>query len=196
MTKIGSDADAAVLHSLRLKGRAQPAAIAAATGLDPAAVTDALAAAEEAGLVVQRTGRLSGWALSPAGREAADARIATERTEVDASALAGVYDRDFLPLNQDLKGVCTGFQLDPADRDGMVAGLTGVQERAEVVLAGMSGPLPRLGAYEGRLRAAYDRVLGGQTSALAQPMTDSYHDVWLELHEDLLQVLDREREED
>ena len=196
MTTIGSDVDAAVLHSLRLKGRAQPAAVAAATGLDPAAITDALAAAAEAGLVVQRTGRLSGWALSPAGREAADARIEAERAEVDGAALAGAYDRDFLPLNRDLKGVCTGFQLDPADRDGMVAGLTGVQERAQAVLAEMSGPLPRLGAYGGRLRAAYDRVLGGQTSALAQPMTDSYHDVWLELHEDLLQVLGREREED
>jgi hypothetical protein len=36
---------------------------------------------------------------------------------------------------------------------------------------------------------AYDRLIGGDVRWLTTPMIGSYHDVWMELHEDLLMTL-------
>jgi hypothetical protein len=44
-----------------------------------------------------------------------------------------------------------------------------------------------------RLAAALDRVRGGEVAAFARPMADSYHDIWMELHQDLLLSAGRER---
>jgi hypothetical protein len=53
--------------------------------------------------------------------------------------------------------------------------------------------LPRSAAYQNRLTAALDRVRGGNTAAFARPMADSYHDIWMELHQDLLLSAGRDR---
>jgi hypothetical protein len=50
-------------------------------------------------------------------------------------------------------------------------------------------------AYAGRLAAAYDRALAGETDFVSGVRVDSYHTVWHELHEDLLRVLGRTRQE-
>ena len=42
------------------------------------------------------------------------------------------------------------------------------------------------GAVARRLSAALEKVHGGDTAAFARPMYDSYHDIWMELHQDLL----------
>ncbi len=45
----------------------------------------------------------------------------------------------------------------------------------------------------GAVRPALDAFRGGDDDALAKPLSGSYHDVWMELHEDLLATLGRER---
>jgi hypothetical protein len=47
--------------------------------------------------------------------------------------------------------------------------------------------------YQPRLNSALTAFSDGNTEALARPMTGSYHDVWMELHEDLLLALARQR---
>jgi hypothetical protein len=49
--------------------------------------------------------------------------------------------------------------------------------------------------YRVRLAEAYDQVLAGQHEYVSGVRIDSYHTVWFELHEDLLRMLGREREE-
>jgi hypothetical protein len=49
--------------------------------------------------------------------------------------------------------------------------------------------------YRRRLDDAYDKVLAGEHDHVSGARIDSYHTVWFELHEDLLRMLGREREE-
>ena len=61
------------------------------------------------------------------------------------------------------------------------------------VTAELAGFLPRFGRYEDDFTAALDRLRNGDTRALAAPLSASYHDHWMELHQDLLSTLGRER---
>src|SRR4051794_21981478 len=96
-----SDPDFLVLHALRLKGFAQPDAVAATTGLSEADVAATLVRAAEAGQVQKREGRITGWALTPPGRAAHRGLLEDEaagagcRDKVDASY------RRFLEINGD-----------------------------------------------------------------------------------------------
>ena len=44
-----------------------------------------------------------------------------------------------------------------------------------------------------RFSTALERLRAGDTDAFTRPLTDSYHDVWMQLHEDLLLTMGRER---
>ena len=67
-----------VLHGLRLKGFAEPDAVAAAVGLPASTVAEHLVALAEAALVVRREGRLTGWSLTAAGRAEQERILAFE----------------------------------------------------------------------------------------------------------------------
>ena len=192
-----TDLDTAVLHVVRLKGRASSAGIALAI---PAEEEPALATLErlaEEGLVIHRTGRVGGWILTPAGRERSDQLVRDERDRLDLGALGGLYDERFLRLNREFKALCTRWQVARGDEAEFGRELERLHAENLTLLKRFGALADRLReGYEGRFRAAHLRFLGGDHNALLQPLTDSYHDVWLELHEDLLLVLDRRREED
>jgi hypothetical protein len=177
---------------LRLKGRATTAAVSAALGVDAASV---LEQAQAEGLCTLRTGRLSGWLLTPEGREREAELSAAERASADLSPLAAGYDTEFLALNRTFKQVCTDWQLN-SDVAATAEALLRVHQTIGDLLAAYAAVLPRFAAYQPRFDAALERFRGGDTRALIQPLSDSYHDIWLELHEDLLRVLDKQREED
>src|ERR1700731_1626036 len=111
-----SDPGFLVLHGLRLKGFAEAWVLAGLTGLDQRDVGRRLDAAAAAELVLHRDGRISGWALTPAGRAHHAELLAVD---MDAAAcreaLRDMYPR-FGELNADLKSVCTDWQL----RDGVL----------------------------------------------------------------------------
>ena len=64
------------------------------------------------------------------------------------------------------------------------------------VLASMGQLIERLSPYGSRLEQACRRVVGGETKMFTGVMCGSYHDVWMELHEDLIltQRVDRAEE--
>ena len=51
----------------------------------------------------------------------------------------------------------------------------------------------RFEGYRARLRAARQKVDDGAHEWLTSPRIDSYHTVWMQLHEDLLLALGKER---
>jgi hypothetical protein len=117
------------------------------------------------------------------------------------------YER-FERINRDLLRLFTEWQMmpvgsetvpndhsDPEYDDRVVDRLGALHERAERPLRELSALEPRLGEYVRRLDAAYDRVLAGAHEFVSGVQVDSYHTVWFELHEDLLRMLGREREE-
>ena len=56
---------------------------------------------------------------------------------------------------------------------------------AEPVVSEMGGVLERLSPYSSRLTVVLGRVKQGETNLFTGVMCGSYHDAWMELHEDL-----------
>src|SRR5437773_879153 len=100
-----------VLHTLRLKGFASAEAVAGITGQPLADVDAALAQAKDDAWVMYREGRVSGWALTPAGRERHGELLGAERSAAGyREAVQRGYTR-FLDVNADLLAVCTDWQM-------------------------------------------------------------------------------------
>lgn len=192
-----------VLHTLRLSGFVDAPAVARRTGLDQGTVDAVLASAAGAGRVKERTGRVAGWTLTADGRSEHARLLAAE---LDASGARPAVERAeerFLELNQPFKEICSRWQLRPdgtpndhsdaAYDRGVVDELGALHPRAVEVTAELAGSLPRFGRYPRDLAAAWERVDAGEVKAFAAPLQASYHDVWMELHQDLMSTLGRER---
>src|SRR5690242_14185958 len=101
-----SSARLLVLHGLRLKGFCEAPGVAALVGLSEADVTRQLEQLQSEGLVLHREGRLTGWALTPAGRAAQEIALKDELDVTGArDDIRGAYKR-FLDLNTDLLTIC------------------------------------------------------------------------------------------
>lgn len=116
-----------------------------------------------------------------------------------------VYEA-FLPVNRKVREVCTAWQCRP---DGSVNDHgdsvydAGVREMLEDVHEAIQPVLRRLerlivgsNRYLTGLEEALDRFDDGDAPWLASPLCDSYHTVWMRLHQELLLVLGISRAED
>ncbi len=178
-----------MLQAIRLKGRVSEAALVATLGASPAAVIATVDELTGAGLLV--TGDVIG--LSAAGRARCSELLSAERAAVDARALTASYEV-FCPVNAEFKAVVTDWQL---RRDDQTLGrLAAVHRKVVPIIAAVAEQLPRLGSYADRLEAALHRVRSGDTSWLARPDADSYHTVWFELHQEMLQACGLTRRHD
>jgi hypothetical protein len=188
--------------------------VGAAAGLDDAGTGFVVADLHAEGLVERREGALPGWAPTPLGRKHDDAEVAEELAAAGGrDAMAGAYRR-FLALNPELLEACTAWQLRPAggplgDADPappaandhtnaaydaeVTARLAEVHRRVQPVLEELSATLGRFAPYRARLAHALARVQAGDGEWFTRPVLDSYHSVWFELHQDLLQTLGLER---
>ncbi|MEV0225645.1 hypothetical protein [Streptomyces sp. NPDC050704] len=112
----------------------------------------------------------------------------------------------FLPVNRKLREVCTAWQCRPdgSANDhtdsvydaGVRESLEDVHEAIQPVLRRLEG-LPAGGArYLTALEEALDRFDDGAAQWLASPLCDSYHTVWMRLHQELLLVLGISRAQD
>lgn len=199
-----SDPRFLVLHALRVKGLASDEIVGAISGLPGEEVAGQLGGLLEEGLILRREGRMAGSLLTPAGKDAypplLDADVATPERH---AALAAAYDA-FLPINGDFKRVCMNWQVradsnqpndhtDPDYDSGVVAGLGEIHGRIVAMLKELAAVMDRFDTYAARLGAALERVKAGDVAAFARPLADSYHDIWMELHQDLLLSLRKER---
>jgi hypothetical protein len=104
---------------------------------------------------------------------------------------------DFLPVNRTVKALCSEWQRAEGAAD---SGFTGRLEEAHATVTAVvdraGTARPHFARYGERLTEALARFTGGDAAALAQPMSNSYHDVWMELHEDLLVTLGRNRDDE
>jgi DNA-binding MarR family transcriptional regulator len=185
----------AVLMALRVQGRAEVAAIAAATALDAAAVAQHLDAAVGRGDATLAEGVVPGapmaYRLSPAGHAALAALLAVE--PLDRGALASAYD-DFLVADAEVKRAITRWQLLPAaERERALASLAPAAARAERTAASVASAVPRFAPYALRLATARRAIAAGDGRFVAGTAVESLHRVWFELHEDLLATLGRGR---
>ncbi|MDV6230595.1 PEP-utilizing enzyme [Rhodococcus cercidiphylli] len=193
-TVVTADNEFEILHAIRVRGFASADQIASTTGLRPEDITPVLDAADAAGHVKQRTGRIVGARLTPTGRARHLLIGRTQVSDDQRQALTSSYDA-FLVPNRAFKTLTTRWQTEK-QLDATTTELTTIHATATSVLADASRVDARFGRYEPRLTSAFDRFRNGDTDALAKPLSESYHDVWMELHEDMLVTLGRERTND
>ncbi len=199
-----SDQRLLVLHGLRLEGFGEHDAIAAVVGVAPADVARVLDDLAAEDLAVHRDGpRLAGWALTAAGRDAQEAALAAELDTVGGrDVVHGAYTR-FLALNAPLLEICTAWQMideatlndhsDPDYDNAVIKRLVDHHAQLGPILDDLEDVLDRYGIYRPRFDASLDRLQSGEHDWFTKPMIDSYHTVWFQLHEDLLNTLGIER---
>jgi hypothetical protein len=112
----------------------------------------------------------------------------------------------FLPINRRLRDVCSAWQTRPdgtpndhsddAYDDTIRDRLDEVHSAIGPILRRMAAIEPRLGGYRPRLAGALDKFDEGESDWLASPLMDSYHTVWMHLHQELILMLGLTRADD
>ena len=172
----------ALLHDLRLRG------------FRPAKGGSVEEELNAAGLVLVRGANL---ALAPAGREA-HAGWARLSPGSEEEALARTTYERFLVFNLEFLRICTDWQLKPGNQPNdhsdaaydfkILERLDRLDERAAALIEPLGKSVPRFAGYRGRLTDALDKI-SEDRAWLASPRCDSYHTVWMQLHEDLLSAV-------
>jgi hypothetical protein len=200
---IASDPFFRTFHALRIKGFAKADVIAEVADLPLELVDEHLLALREREWAMFREAREL-WQLTPVGRD--EHRLALQADVGDAAlddlneAYAG-----FLELNEAFKALCADWQLrdgqpndhsDAAYDAAVVARLLAIDGDAQPIVRKMGDVLERLAPYAPRLEHTCQQVAAGETKMFTGVMCGSYHDVWMELHEDLIltQGIDRTAE--
>ena len=171
-----------LLHDIRLRG------VVAADG-------SVVVRVEEAGLVARVP---KGVRLTPAGRDLHSEWARVEPGSELETSVERAYQR-FLELIracndwQVLPGGAPNDHRDPKYDWAIVDRIDAIDDKVGPVISTVSRVVARFAGYRPRLRAARRRVDDGESEWLTSPRIDSYHTVWMQLHEDLLLALGRER---
>jgi len=191
-------------HALRIKGFAKADTVAEVADLPQAVVDEHLQDLQGREWAQFREAREL-WQLTAVGREEHRIALAEDVAGTHVSGELHTAYAAFLVLNERFKALCGDWQLrdgqpndhaDSAYDDGVIGRLVALDEEAGPVVAAMGDVLPRLAPYGRRLAATRERVVAGETKMFTGVMCGSYHDVWMELHEDLIltQGIDRAAE--
>jgi hypothetical protein len=149
-----------------------------------------------------------GYALTPLAKVALEARYRRNFHALRSDAAFYKAYEQFERVNVDLKDVITRWQTleirgarvpnDHSDSDydeKIIDELAQIHEQVEEILERFARGLPRLQFYTRQLSAALEHAEDGDHRWVSDVRLPSYHTVWFELHEDLLRIVGREREE-
>jgi len=142
---------------------------------------------------------------TPEGTAVAGKLLRLEPGSQEEQELDKLFD-GFLPINRRLRDVCSAWQTRPggtpndhsdgAYDDSIRDRLDEVHSAIGPVLRRMTAVQPRLGGYRPRLQEALDKFDEGESNWLASPLMDSYHTVWMQLHQELILMLGLSRADD
>lgn len=197
-----------VLHSVRLLGFADSAALAARAQLDADSVERVLRDAEREGWVrAVSFADLEGWTLTETGKAENERRLAKERDLVDRNGTIDLVYRAFLPLNARLLRAITDWQLTPTADDRLAANdhtdrawdarimeeLDALSAALEPLNDRLRDVLARFDGYAARFASALIEAEKGDPGWIDRTDRDSCHRVWFQLHEDLVATLGIDR---
>lgn len=191
-------------HALRIKGFAKTEVVAEVADLPTSLVQQHLADLHAREWAQFREAREL-WQLTPVGREEHRIALAEDVGHTNISTHLRDSYMAFLTINERFKALCGEWQLrngapndhgDTAYDRLVVQRLVNLNDEAVPVVTSMGTVLARLQPYVPRLVATCQRVVAGETNMFTGVMCGSYHDVWMELHEDLIltQGIDRSAE--
>lgn len=205
-----ADADAHVtpddaVRAIHIKGFVTAEALAPVLMTSIERVEPLLSDLETEGLV-KPVGEM--YQLTESGKDRADTLMSEDREEWSVERASTALD-GFLPLDARMKEIVTAWQMreidgeqvmndhsdEEYDRD-VLESFIELHEDTTTWLEPLTTELTRLSTYLARLERAVDEIRGGDHAFIASPRIDSYHNVWFELHEDLIQLAGRTREEE
>lgn len=192
-----------VVRALFIKGFATPEGLAPLLGDEE---TGAVLDRTTADGVTELTGAM--FQLTVDGKAMGAAMMASDREAWGVENASKALD-DFLPIDGRMKEIVTAWQMrevdgepvlndhtDSAYDESVLAAFATLRQDAAAWLRPLAQGLARLESYVARLERAADLVADGNHAYIASPTVDSYHSVWFELHEDLIHLADRTREDE
>lgn len=194
-----------VHHGLAIKRLAPPAGVAELMGLPTDRVAAVLDQSVATGRAIEANG---GYTLTPLARVALDGRYGLHFAKLREDAKFHAAYEGFERINRTLKQVITDWQTisvggarvandhsDKAHDEAVIDRLGGIHEQIEPIIKTFTAGLPRLKIYGEKLLAALEAAEDGDHEWVSDIRRESYHTVWFELHEDLLRIMGRVREE-
>ncbi len=192
-----------LIRVLHIKGFATPDALAPVVLSNPATVAPLLESMHDEGLL-KMMGEM--YQLSEEGKKLGEALMEEDRSNWSPESATSALD-DFLELDVRMKEIVTSWQMREVDGDQVLNDHTDEDYDKTVLdqlatlhteaigwLAPLLPELERLETYRIRLTRASGEISEGNHSYIASPRIDSYHNIWFELHEDLIQLAGRTRE--
>jgi pyruvate,orthophosphate dikinase len=193
------------LRAMAIKGFAPVGGVADAVLSTPDVVQPVLDRLAIDGLVATSAGA---YRLTEIGTARADALLDAERASWGRDTATAALDA-FLDLDHRTKDTVTAWQLRD-DAEGQVLNdhadaaydarildrLAALHADAVAWLTPLETGCPSLADYGVRLGRALERALDGDHRYMASPRVDSYHGIWFELHEDLIRLAGRRREDE
>jgi hypothetical protein len=190
-----------VHHALRIKGFVKVENVAELAGLTEEEALAHLQAMQSEGHSNFRENR-GLWQLTPDGREAYVIALKEDVSRPGfLDGLAEKYHR-FLAMNEIFKGLCADWQLrngepndhsDEAYDQDCIQRLGVLDDEAQPICHAFGEVAVRYCGYAARLTGSRKALEAGDQRMFTGVMCGSYHDVWMELHEDLIlsQGIDR-----
>ena len=141
------------------------------------------------------------YQLTPQGTAAHRESLHTLMVGTDRQAVRDLYET-FLELNSAFKELCTRWQTRdgrPNPHDDLsydaecVSDLGGIVGTVVTLCSDLAVMMPRFDTYAARLQEAASRVVDGDQRFFTGVACGSAHDVWMEIHEDLVQMLGIDR---
>lgn len=142
---------------------------------------------------------------TPAGTELVGTMLRLPDDAPERERIMATFHR-FLPVNRQLRDLCTAWQVRP---DGSVNDhsdeaydadirdrLDDIDDAVGPLLKRFAEDIPAMSGYRARLTEALEKLDEGDDAWLASPLIDSYHTVWMHLHQQLLLTIGMSRKED
>lgn len=166
-----------------------PNVISSMVEMQPARAKELFDSCVKVGYILEADGM---WQLTESGEEAVSQfrKLEVKNKERELEAIYERFDKE----NSIFKRIVSEWQAERDDQKAL-EGLEGVHIRISEIFQELSRLIPRYEIYPSRFNKALKNFKDGKTEYLAKYSVDSYHTIWFELHEDLLNLLGKEREE-
>lgn len=194
-----------LLHALAIKKHASPEEVAPLAGVETATSKQLLEQAVASGRAALANGK---YLLTPLARVALESNYSRDFGELRENEQFVAAYEDFERINVQLKALITDWQTisvggeriandhsNPAHDAAMIDRLGDLHERADRILERLAAGHSRLAFYRTRLLSALEQAEDGAIEWVSDAKIESYHTLWFELHEDLLRMVGRQREE-
>ncbi|MBU1226092.1 MAG: pyruvate, phosphate dikinase [Actinobacteria bacterium] len=193
------------IRALLIKGYANPEGFAPVI-LSSEDTTAALLGGLLADGLVEPMGPM--YKLSADGSLVGEAMLADDTATWGLEAAGAALDA-FIPFDQRMKHIVTAWQMhevdgvpvmndhaDAAYDDAVLGDFAALHGEAGPWVGSLVAGLARMEVYRVRLSRAAANVAAGHHAFIASPRVDSYHNAWFELHEDLIRLAGKTREEE